>query len=280
MGTEIVKIKSRIRSVTGAYKVTSAMKLVSTVKLKTYRNKMLVNRAYSEAIRNSASDVFNALDGVSSPLLNGNNSNKKLYVVISSSLGLCGSYNSNVFKLANSNISKNDELLVLGKKGITHFKNDSYEIIEDFSNYSSIKDETIIKNLTKYLVDKYIEGEYHEIHIIYTKYKNPIVFTPSDYMLLPLKSFEKFSNVGYPPLLEPSPSELFNQLAKFYIESSVYSLLLESEVCEQAARSNAMENATNNANELLDQLHIEFNKARQGAITQEIIEIVGAAEAL
>ena len=100
-------------------------------------------------------------------------------------------------------------------------------------------------------------------------------------MLLPLNvSSNNDKIVGYPPLLEPNAEELFKDLAKLYIETNIYSRLLESEVCEQAARSNAMENATKNAEELLDKLQIEFAKARQGAITQEIVEIVGAANAL
>ena len=111
----------------------------------------------------------------------------------------------------------------------------------------------------------------------YTAYKNSLVFHPVDYTLLPLK-MEETEMSAYPPIMEPNQEALVNVLVPIYLKNSVYAKFLESEVCEQAARSNAMENATKNAEELLEDLQIEFNKARQGAITQEITEIVGASQ--
>lgn len=281
MGQNINKIKSRMGSVTGAYKVTSAMKLVSSVKLKTWRYRMLANKEFTEAINEASDQVFKYIDNVSSPLLEMNEkANKNLYVIVSSSLGLCGSYNTNIFKLADEKVNPNDEAIILGRKGFVHYKNGGFTILDKFADYKNARDRGAIRRMVRFLVDEYIKGEYRQIHLIYTSYKNPITFIPTDINFLPLSLNREEGYVGYPPLLEPTKQKLFDTLTPFYLENRLYSYLLESEVCEQASRSNAMENATKNAEELLDQLQIEFAKARQGAITQELIEIVGAAESL
>ena len=281
MGQNINKIKNRMGSITGAYKVTSAMKLVSSVKLKTWRYRMLANKEYTEAINEASDQVFKYVDNVSSPLLEINEkADKNLYIIISSSLGLCGSYNTNVFKLADETVNPNDEAILLGKKGTVHYKNGEFIVLNEFQDFTSARDRGYIRRIINFIVSKYIEGEYKQIHLIYTSYKNPITFVPKDAVILPLSLDREDNFVGYPPLLEPTKQKLFDSLAPFYLENKLYSYILESEVCEQASRSNAMENATKNAEELLDQLQIEFAKARQGAITQELIEIVGAAESL
>ena len=282
MSQNITKIKTRIRSVTGAYKVTSAMKLVSTVKLRTWKSKMIANKRFANEVKVASDSVFNYLTDVDSVLVNGNNkASKNLYVVISSSLGLCGAYNSNIFKLADASITKDDDAIILGKKGSIHFANGEFKTIDEFASYESIKNTSTIRALSEYLIDTYKKGEYKEIHIIYTEYRNPIVFTSKDLVLLPLSNKDSKENfVGCGPLLEPSKEELVETLVPFVVSNLVYSCLLESEVCEQAARSNAMESATDNAEELLSDLKIEFNKARQNSITQEIIEIAAAANAL
>ena len=276
MAQEVARIKKRIKSVTGSYKITSAMKLVSTVKLKKWKNKMLATKDYSLRIDEIAKMVFSNVEESKNPFFQVNNkADKNLYIVLSSSLGLCGSYNNNIFHLADAQIKENDEAIILGKKAISHYKNGAFSKIEDFKEYSSIKDESIIKSVVAFISEKYTKGVYKEIHLIYTAYKNSLVFHPCDYLVLPLKSETKTMN--YPPIMEPNQEALIDSLVPIYLKNSIYAKFLESEVCEQAARSNAMENATKNAEELLDSLQIEFNKARQGAITQEITEIVGAS---
>lgn len=280
MSQQITKIKSRIKTVSGALKVTSAMKLVSTVKLNRYKNKMLANREYSSKIKEITDEVLKWTKKTNKFFVEPTDINKKLYLIISSTLGLCGAYNTNIFKLADASVGENDELIVLGKKGLTHYDGSSHQLIKDFSSYSSIKDERAIRQISEYLIDEFLNGKYKEIHIIYSSYRNSMVFVPKDYLLLPMKKKENEDELGFAPILEPTEEKLLDELIPLYLKTSIYSRLLESEVCEQAARCNAMESATDNANELLDALNIEFNKARQAAITQEITEIVGAAEAL
>lgn len=279
MGTEVTKIKSRIKSVTGALKVTSAMKLISTVKLNKWKGKMLAFRSYTDYVSSISDEVFGYVKNFESPLFNKNvTSNKNLFIIVSSTLGLCGSYNANIFSLAEASISKDDDAIILGNKGIAHFKDGEFTQINDFSNYSSIDDSLIIKNLTDFVINNFIKGTYKEVHLIYSKYINSLVFKPTDFVLLPLAKKEE--QIKVKPILEPSEKELIDVLVPLYLKNIIYSKLLESEVSEQAARCNAMENATDNANELLNDLQIEFNKARQSAITQEIIEVVSASKAI
>lgn len=280
MGQNVVKIKSRIKSVTGAYKVTSAMKLVSTVKLKQWKNKMLANKDYNKQLDEVVDLLLSFTKKTTSPFMKINEkANKKLYVIISSTLGLCGSYNTNIFKVADAKITKEDEAIILGQKGIVRYSKEEFKVVEGFEDSTSYIAKDFVNRIKDYILKEYIMGTYSEIHIIYSEYKNSLVFFAKDYKLLPFTASKEESN-DYPPIFEPSVNELVDKLIPFYLETCLYSKLLESAVCEQAARSNAMENATNNAKDLLDELHIEFNKARQAAITQEITEIVSAAKAM
>lgn len=280
MGQNVVKIKSRIKSVTGAYKVTSAMKLVSTVKLKQWKGKMLANKDYNKQLDEVVDLLLSFTKKANSPFMKINEkANKKLYVIISSTLGLCGSYNTNIFKVADAKITKEDEAIILGQKGIVRYSKEEFKVVEGFEDSTSYIAKDFVNRIKDYILKEYIMGTYSEIHIIYSEYKNSLVFFAKDYKLLPFTASKEESN-DYPPIFEPSVNELVDKLIPFYLETCLYSKLLESAVCEQAARSNAMENATNNAKDLLDELHIEFNKARQAAITQEITEIVSAAKAM
>ncbi|MCR5505921.1 MAG: F0F1 ATP synthase subunit gamma, partial [Bacilli bacterium] len=207
-------------------------------------------------------------------------SEKNLYIIISSTLGLCGSYNSNIFKLADVAIKEKDDAIIVGGKGLAHYENGKFTKVEGFDDNPNSQNPKFINQLSNYVINEYLKGKYHEIHLIYSEYKNSLAFLPKDFLILPLGSKPIDDNNNIPPLLEPSPQELVDMILPIYIKTVLNSKILESEVCEQAARSNAMENATDNANEILDNLRLQFNKARQGAITQEITEIVGAANAL
>ena len=278
MAQEVARIKKRIKSVGSSYKITSAMKLVSTVKLKKWKNKMLANKDYALRIDEIAKTVFANIEESNNPFFTKKNADKNLYIVLSSSLGLCGAYNSNIFRLADAKIKETDDAIILGNKAISHYQNGEFNKIEDFKEYTNVSDTGMINSIVEYIKQEYLKGTYAEIHLIYTSYKNSLVFHPVDYQVLPLKMEVEKQKSGYPPIMEPNQESLVNVLVPLYLKNSIYAKFLESEVCEQAARSNAMENATKNAEELLNTLQIEFNKARQAAITQEITEIVGASQ--
>ena len=277
MAQEVTRIKKRIKSVSGSYKITSAMKLVSTVKLKKWKNKMLANKEYALRIDEIARTIFSSVEESKNPYFEKKNADKNLYIVLSSSLGLCGAYNSNIFRLADARIREQDDAIILGNKAISHYQNGVFNKIETFKDYTNVSDVAMINSIVDYIRNEYLKGTYQEVHLIYTSYKNSLVFHPVDYQILPLK-MEVEKKEGYPPIMEPNQEALIDVLIPLYLKNSVYAKFLESEVCEQASRSNAMENATKNAEELLDNLQIEFNKARQAAITQEITEIVGASQ--
>lgn len=277
MPQQVTNIKKRIASIKGAYKITSAMKLVSTVKLKKWRKAMMENKAYANEIKEVTGRVFACSDNIDSPYFEVKcKSEKNLYIIISSTLGLCGSYNNNVLRLADSVITPNDDLIVLGGKANAHFVGSENTILPGFEEIASISDEVFQKNLLNLVTDKFLKGEYKEVHLIHSEYVNALVFKAKDTVILPVKKVE--AGNGFGPIIEPNPQSIVNKLIPLYLRSQVQSLILESEVCEQASRSNAMENATKNAEDLLDQLNIEFNKARQGAITQEITEIVASSQ--
>lgn len=281
MSQQVTKIKTRIKSVSSALKVTSAMKLVSTVKLKKWKGKMLSYRDYSEEVARASEQVLRYAKKVNTPFNVINDAKKNLYIIISSTLGLCGSYNSNIFKLADSCIKEDDDAVILGGKGLIHFERGHVNKVEGFNENGTSQDTSFMNSLTSFVINEYLKGTYHEIHLIYSEYRNSLVFTPRDYKILPLGRQEiDNDDLSYGPILEPSGQELVDTLMPIYIKTILNSKILESEVCEQASRSNAMENATDNAQEILDELQIQFNKARQGAITQEITEIVAAANAL
>lgn len=241
---------------------------------------MLNNREYSEQLKETTDLVLSFAKKAKTPFnIINENTDKNLYIVVSSTLGLCGSYNNNIFKLADVQLKEKDDAIILGNKGLIHYENGSFTKILGFSEYNSIENTSLINSLTSFLTSEYLKGKYHEIHLIYSEYKNSLVFLPKDVVILPLKRVDTELD-SFGPILEPDEKTLVEKLVPIYIKTIVYSKLLESEVCEQAARCNAMDNATNNAKDLLDDLRIEFNKARQGAITQEITEIVSAANAL
>jgi len=281
MSQEITRIKARIKSVSGALKVTSAMKLVSAVKLKRWKNKMIANRNYSEQISSCLDEVLSHSKNKNNPYICENEkATKDLYIIVSSTLGLCGSYNANIFKLADAEISENDDAIILGNKGMVHYEGNKVKKIDDFSSYTGIQDDSIIKSITDLVIEKYLNNEYKTIHLIYSSYKNSLVFLAKDFVVLPLNAGKEEDYFEYPPIMEPNADAVLERLIPIYLKTVIYSRLLESEVCEQASRNNAMNNATDNANEILNQLQIEFNKARQGAITQEIIEITAASKAI
>lgn len=281
MSIALTKIKSRIRSIDGAYKVTKAMKLVSTVKLQKWKGKMNESSIYTAKLKDISDDILRCSEKIDSPFVKMNeNIDKDLYIVITSSLGLCGSYNVNIFHFLDEIKKDSDEIIILGSKGLAHYEPILNNINTDFKDYSSIKDEKVIKNLLRYSLSGYENKKYRSVHLIYTHYKNSITFEVKDFRLLPLTKEENKKNIGYDPIFEPSKKELVEKIIPLVIENELFSKLLESEVSEQGSRCNAMDNATNNAEELLSELQIEFNKARQGAITQEIVEIVAASKGM
>ena len=280
MAQALNKTKRRITSVKSTKKITEAMELVATVKLKKFRKVMERNQYYVKEMENVIFHLFGALDAnEETPYLNEGKGEKDLVVVINSNLGLCASYNSNIFSFVSKNISKeNSIILPIGFKGEFNYNKEGYEVISDYVRMVDKFDYDATEKLGRHLHREFLHGKYRSIKVVYTKYVNSLRFEPTLVTLFPIINKEEKVDIGYAPIYDPNVKTLINELVPIYLVSSLYQKLIESQVSEQASRRTAMENANDNADELIDKLTIEYNKARQASITQEILEVVAGQQ--
>lgn len=277
MGQGLLLTKRRIQSISSTRKITKAMELVATVKLKKYKDRMQNLQSYLDAmskIISSCASNDNPNEDIELKIFN--EAKQTLYVVVTSSLGLCGGYNYNLFKYLNKFIKQNDKVLIIGSKGLSKLSNDEVDLNDDFVDIMERLDYQKVSNLRDQILSEYKTGNYRNVVLVSTLYKNSLTFTPSSYNLLPLEKLED-NKLNLDTLFEPSKEEVLSLILPKYLNTILYGRLIESLVCEQASRRNAMDNANDNAEELLEKLQIEYNKARQAAITQEITEVVAGA---
>ena len=279
MAQALNKTKRRIASVKSTKKITEAMELVATVKLKKFRNKMEANQFYVREIEDIISHLFGVLSDEENPYQKEGKGEKNLVVVINSNLGLCASYNSNVFNFVNSQLDKDkDELMTIGIKGELNYEKEGFKLNKVYSSLNEKLEYADVVKLGRFLHSEFVNGKYKTIKLVYTKYINSLRFEPTLVTLFPLNKEGETPSFGYEPIYDPNLKTLIDELVPIYITSSLYQKLIESTVSEQASRRTAMENANDNADELIDKLTIEFNKARQAAITQEILEVVSGQQ--
>lgn len=271
----LVKTKRRINSVTSTRKITNAMELVASVKLKRFKGAMHSVEEYTAAIKEIAKILSAHIDDDEKFLAN--KTNQKLYIIVNSNLGLCASYNNDIFKFASSLLKKEDEIIPLGLKGYTHFKNLNFKLNEHYVSLNEKINFDDINKFSKFILSEYNAKKYREVYIIYMDYINTITFVPKVKQVLPFTGINDSKPSLLPPIMEPNAKVLLEQLSPIYLASQIYQAIIISQVSEQASRRTAMENATDNADEILDKLKLEYNKARQGAITQEITEVIAGA---
>lgn len=274
MSQGLTKTKRRIQSITSTRKITKAMDLVATVKLKRWRESMENTLYY---LRNLEEIVFSCScsekDREEIPELKTVGSDSRLLVVVTSSLGLCGGYNYNLYKFLDGQLNKNDKVLIVGTKGYAHYANGSFDPDPRYLNLLDKFDYAKASDLVREIVTAYRSGKYREVVLISTTYRNSLTFVPEEMRLLPLSGV--FADDANSILYEPNRGEVLKELIPKYLNTLVYAKMTEAIVSEYASRRNAMDSANDNADELLEKLQIEFNKARQAAITQEITEVVG-----
>lgn len=274
------KVKRRILTVENTKKITNAMKLISSVKARQIQNGFNARLTFLNDLKEVLNIICNASYPISTnPLLKGyKDASKTLYIVVSSSLGLCGSYNYNVIRYFENIFKNDDEVITIGDKI-------DKEVIKDqnITLYSDFKE--VLNNLTmsncrilqKFILDKFLSGKYREVVLVYTKYINQIASKVETIKLLPLE-FEKNKSMELDsPDFGQNLDLLLDKFVKKYLTSALYIKFYESILSEQSSRRNAMDNADKNAEELVDKLKIEYNKARQTAITQEITEVVSGS---
>ncbi|MFV0141693.1 MULTISPECIES: ATP synthase F1 subunit gamma [Empedobacter] len=282
-------IRNRITSVGSTMQITSAMKLVSAAKLKRATDSIVQLRPYADKLRELLQNVSSTLEAeVGGALTEEREVNKVLLVVINSNRGLCGGYNSSIIKKVNALLagelaSKHVEILAIGKKA-----NDTFSKTQTiYKNASSIWDNLNFADVAEIaddLVEKFTVGDFDQIRIIYNQFQNAAVQIVQDEQFLPVvleKTEEEANNsaeLDY--IFNPSKEEILRDLIPQTLKTQLFKALLDANASEHGARMTAMHKATDNASELQKGLKIQYNKARQAAITNEILEIVGGAEAL
>ncbi len=280
MAQGLNKVKRRIATVNSTRKVTNAMKLISSVKFRQAQNGYLTRRKYYDELQKVVDSAFTvaSLTSKSCYLHEFEDQEKTLYVVISSSLGLCGSYNYNIFRYLSSVYKKGDEIIPIGSK-IQKFVNDDPDLVH-YDNYVELLENITMSNariLSRDLLARYREGKYKKVVLIYTKYINQIATKVEELTLLPATFNYVEHDANFPPDLETTIDNIVHKLIRKYLANLLFIKLNESYLSENSSRRNAMDNADKNAEELSEKLTIEYNKARQAAITQEITEVVAGS---
>ena len=282
MPESLVNTKRRINTIRSTMKITKAMKLVASVKYQRWKRMYDENAAYTIEMQNALERTLSSIDfsDNSKPdLLSGfPQSEKNLYIIVTSSLGLCGAYNYNLFKEIDPQLKDGDELFFLGQKGLVHYQNKPYELYTDYLDVQEKFTYSAIRRMRHEIIRLYRKKKYAKVVLVYTQYKNSITFTPTLETILPLSYEEKeMMNESDKPLFEPDGKEVLLTLIPHSIDALLYHKIMESQLSELASRRNAMETATDSANKIQAQLQLDYNKARQTAITQEITEIVAGA---
>lgn len=280
MSQSLNKVKKRIVTVEATKKLTGAMKLVSSVKFSKLSKEIMIHQDYYHYLKDLASTCFSAakVNSLDVPYIKKNEgSQKRLIVVVSSSMGMCGAYNINIKKLLESEYKKGDELLIIGKNLIQDLEGDNIKINDRFADILDDLSVSNLRILSHYLIEKFEEKEYREIILLYTKYQNPISFVPKKSSILPVDfNFDKKSGLNNGDF-EPGLVSFTHEFTRLYIVTDLYFKIFESYLSEVASRRNAMDNADKNAKDLIEKLTLEFNKARQASITQEITEVVNGS---
>lgn len=275
MAGNLNKTKHRIASINSTKKITKAMELVSTVKLKKFKNVMLKNELYSNELKSLTCTLFSRLDDEENKYTKLNDAEKDLLIVVSSNLGLCAGYNNDIYHYVEQNFDKNEVVIIpIGMKGDSYFKKNGFALNEEFVLLNEKINYLDITRLGKMVLSYFENKKYRSIKLVYTKYVNSIKFVPNTLSLFPLEIENVNDSTLIEPLYDPDLKTLIDNLVPLYVNINLYQKIVESQVCEQASRRNAMENATDNADELISNLTLEYNKARQAQITQEISEVI------
>lgn len=274
-------IKSRIASVDSTRKITKAMQMVASSKLTKERAAMEANRPYARGLKEMM-DLTLESAGENNPYLHENEGKPSFVFVVTSDMGMCGGYNANIYRAIKDEIKPNDEVIMIGSKGCGWAKAHDFQIAAGLIDLNT---DTAYDELAKKMdeaIEKFENKEIKDIKILFTHYKNTLTFLPTVETLLPVKKPEGKVETTVRQLteFEPSKEEMLSTIVPMASKNVLYSDYLESKTSEQASRRLAMENATDNADELSEQLELEYNRVRQSAITQEITEIVGGANAL
>lgn len=281
------EIRTKISSIKNTAKITSAMEMVAASKMRKAQERMALGRPYATRIREVIGHVANATPEYHHVYFTEREVKRVGYIVVSSDRGLCGGLNVNSFKAAmksmmgwkNQNVAI--EFCVVGAKAASFFNNYGGNVVASVRGIGDAPKVEDVIGAVKVMLDKFAAGDIDRLYIVSNTFVNTMTQTPVVAQLLPLEASEnKEFKHHWDYIYEPDAQELLDALLARYIESQVYQAVVENNACEQAARMMAMKNATDNAGDLIKELGLVYNKARQASITQELSEIVGGAAAV
>ncbi len=282
------EIRTQIKSIQNTQKITKAMEMVAASKMRKAQDRMAANRPYSLKLKEVVGHVASANVEYKHPYLIDRPSPAKVgYIVVSTDRGLCGGLNTNTFKAAvNSMKQWNDqdvgiEICTIGKKAQAFFKRIGADIVGSTIDIGDKPELSVLLGSIRIMLDKYEAGEIDRLYIVENEFVNTMTQSPTVTQLLPaVANIEGNAAFGWDYIYEPDAQDVLDHVMERYMESLVYQAVVENIACEMAARMIAMKSASDNAGELIDDLQLVYNKARQAAITQEISEIVGGAAAV
>lgn len=279
------EIKRRIKGINSILQITKAMELVSTAKLRRARIRLAKTKPYFQTVVDDIREILTIVDD-NHPLLSRDKRDAVLYIVLTSDKGLAGGYNANVLRLTEKAIKEDglpSKLMVVGTKAKDYFERRNYDIVESYTGLSEDPEYSDARDLAAAAMDLYESGEVDAIRIIYTRFISTISYDAQVVSILPsdeLKAHEDRTSVHSQIEFEPSPMAVLDDLIPMYVATSLFGALIEAAASEQGSRRVAMENASDNAHDMIDELQTNYNRARQAAITNEITEIVSAADAV
>lgn len=281
------EIRTKISSIKNTQKITSAMEMVAASKMRKAQERMALGKPYAARIREVIGHVANASPEYHHAYFNERAVKNVGYIVVSSDRGLCGGLNINVFKATVKSMTtwKNQgagiELCAIGAKATSFFNTYGGKVVASMRGIGEAPEVEDVIGAVKVMLDKFAAGEIDRLFVVSNSFVNTMTQTPVVAQLLPLeKSTDKAMKHHWDYIYEPEPQELLDALLARYMESQVYQAVVENNACEQAARMMAMKNATDNAGDIIEDLGLIYNKARQASITQELSEIVSGAAAV
>lgn len=283
-------IKRRKKSVSSTQKITKAMKLVSTVKLQKAKQKAENTNPYFNYMYSTVCSMLDKAGAIDHPYLTAGESNKKAIITISSNRGLAGGYNSNITKLITGSDIAREEILLytIGKKAHDALDSRGYEVVAEHDQVMDAPTYDDAMDISREVLEAFTKGEVGEIYLAYTHFKNTVSHEPRLLKLLPVDIKEEDIKGGDEEdkdskmlmNFEPNPEEALDMIVPKYVTSLIYGALVEAVASENGARMQAMDSATNNAEDIISDLTLKYNRARQGSITQELTEIIAGAEAI
>ena len=282
MAASMKDIKLRINSVTSTMQITKAMELVASSKLRRAQERIAKSRPYFETLYQTLSDIAAKNGDTTSPYTQQREVKRVCWIVIAGDRGLAGGYNNNVLKLALAEMAGKDAVVLpIGKKAVEFFRRHRVPILTEMYAEAAVISVNDCFSMARMLCSSFCEGEFDEIHIAFTTFVSMLSQHPATLKLLPRTAQERSETAADARqiiLYEPDSETVYNAIVPEYLGGLVYGALCESVASELGARRTAMDSATKNAKEMIEDLNLKYNRARQGAITQEITEIVAGSQ--